>query len=240
MEVRKTLIALVCMGIGIGTIAVAQNYFADDFEDSQASAAKWVDLFGQWEFTDGEYIQNEQVPNCMSVVADEYWDESWSDYTFEVNANRIDGAEGFLIMFRSRGLMQARGQALRDHPQRMESLDPPLQYWWNVGGWGNTRSQVESWGGVAGADSTDTIESDQWYNIKIVNTPTDYTILLDDQEVAKVEDDTQDGMGRPGLATWSTAARFDDVKVYGPAGPTSVEPTGKAATTWGHIKSKVK
>ena len=64
---------------------------------------------------------------------------------------------------------------------------------------------------------------------------------LDDKEVANVEDNTQDGVGRIGLATWSTVARYDDVIVYGPDGPSqSVDPKGKTATTWGHIKSKLK
>ena len=47
----------------------------------------------------------------MSVVADEFWDDEWNDYTFEMRGSKISGAEGFLIMFRCQGLMQARGQA---------------------------------------------------------------------------------------------------------------------------------
>ncbi|MFQ6044079.1 MAG: family 16 glycoside hydrolase [Candidatus Poribacteria bacterium] len=121
----------------------------------------------------------------------------------------------------------------------MAGLQPPLQYRWNLGGWGNSRSQVESWGGQAGANSTHTINTGEWYEIKIVNTPTDYTLYLNGEEVATVEDDTQDGVGRIGLATWSTTARFDDVMVYGPQGPTGVDHKGKTTTTWGNIKFKL-
>ncbi len=44
-----------------------------------------------------------------------------NNYTFEVDAMKTDGAEGFLIMFGVKG----------------ENL-----YWWNLGGWGNTRSTI--------------------------------------------------------------------------------------------------
>ena len=117
-----------------------------------------------------------------------------------------------------------------------------LQYWWNLGGWANVRSQVESWGGTGGANSNHTIATDEWYDIKIVNTPDSYTLYLNDEEVATVNDGTQDGRGRIGLATWSTTARFDDVIVYGPDGPSAeaVEPGGKVTTTWAHIKSDLK
>ena len=226
----------------LATLAVAQTYFADDFEDSKESEKKWVDLWGAWDFKDVEYQQTDLVPNAMSVVADEFWDDSWNDYTFEVNGLKTDGAEGFLIMFRCQGTMELRGQALRKHPPRMEKLKPSLEYWWNLGGWGNSRSQVESWGGKAGANSNDTIESDEWYDIKIVNTPDDYTVILNDKEVANVADDTEKGVGRIGLATWSTAAIYDNVIVYGPDGPSpqAVDAKDKITTTWGNIKSQLK
>jgi hypothetical protein len=113
-----------------------------------------------------------------------------------------------------------------------------LEYWWNLGGWGNSRSQVESWGGKAGANSNHTIDEKDWYNIKIVNTPKSYTVILNDEEVATVDDDTEGGVGRVGLATWSTVAKYDEVVVYGPDGPSlPVDAKSKLATTWAHLKS---
>jgi len=232
-------IATLVVAVGLATIAIAQMYFQDNFDDPSVSQKKWVDIYGQWEFKDGEYHQLLNEPNCMSVVADDYWDESWSEYTYELRGNKIDGAEGFLIMFRCRGQLQDRGKALRDHPARMAGLQPALEYWWNLGGWGNSRSQVESWGGNAGANSNHTIDTDKWYDIKIANTSKDYTLYINGEEVATVEDGTEGGVGRIGLATWSTTARFDDVMVYGPQGPTAVAPIGKTTTTWGNIKFKL-
>ncbi len=232
---------LTMVGIIVSTIiANAQTYFADNFDNPTESQKKWVPLYGQWEFKDKEYHQLMNAVNCMSVVADEYWNDDWNDYTFEVKANKISGAEGFLIMFRCMGKMQDRGVVLKAHPPRMEK-QPQLQYWWNLGGWANTRSQVESWGGKAGANSTDTVKTGEWYNIKIVNTPKDYTLYLNDKKVATVEDNAQNGKGRIGLATWSTLARFDSVLVYGPKGPSLITPVNheeKSATTWAKIKSE--
>lgn len=221
-------------------IANAQTYFSDNFDNPNESESKWHPLFGQWELKDDEYHQLLNSVNCMSVISDEFWDDDWSDYTFEVKGNKIGGVEGFLIMFRCMGIMQVRGVALEDPPPRMENDEAALQYWWNLGGWGNTRSQVESWGGIGGANSNHTIDTDRWYQIKIVSTPDSYTLFLDDEEVDSIDDSAQEGRGRVGLAAWSTTARFDDVLVYGPDGPTgeAVDPKEKLATTWASIKSK--
>ena len=238
MKKHHLFITICAITIGIAAMAVAQTYFEDNFDDAKESEKKWVALFGEWEFKSDEYHQLQNTPNCMSVVADEFWDDTWNEYTFEVRGNKTSGAEGFLIMFRCQGLMQPRGQALEDHPPRMEKLKPSLEYWWNLGGWGNTRSQVESWGGKAGANSNHTIDDKEWYNIKIVNTPDNYTVILNDEEVAQVDDDTEGGVGRVGLATWSTVAKYDDVIVYGPDGPSlPVDAQSKLATTWGYLKS---
>ena len=237
MNRGKLFIAICGITLGIAAIAMSQTYFEDNFDDPKASEDKWVPLFGEWEFKNDEYHQLQNSVNCMSVVADEFWDDKWNDYTFEVRGSKVSGAEGFLIMFRCQGLMEPRGLALEDHPPRMANLEPSLEYWWNLGGWGNTRSQVESWGGTPGAHSNHSIEDDEWYNIKIVNTPDSYTVILNDEEVAKVEDDTEGGVGRIGLATWSTLAKYDEVIVYGPEGPLAVDPQSKLATTWAHLKS---
>ena len=230
-------ILLCSFTFAIANIVTAQLYFEDDFDNVNESQKKWVDLYGTWEFKDKEYHQLLNEENCMSIVTDDYWDEDWNDYTFELRGNKISGAEGFLIMFRCQGTMEPRGKNLENHPPRMQN-QARLEYWWNLGGWGNTRSQIETWGvSRAGANSTHTIDTDKWYTIKIVNTPTSYTLIIDDEEVHKINDDSRDGVGRIGLATWNTTARYDDVLVYGPDGPLPVDPKGKLATSWAFIKT---
>lgn len=234
------LYALICSLFFVANV-VAQTFFADNFDNPNESQKKWFPLYGQWEFKDKEYHQLKNDVNCMSVVSDDYWKDEWNDYTFEVRANKISGAEGFLIMFRCMGSMQNRGVAIKPSTPRMEKDKVSLQYWWNLGGWGNTTSKVESWGGIASANHPDIITTNKWYNIKIVNTPNKYTLYLDGKEILSVNDSTQEGRGRIGLATWSTLARFDDVVVYGSKGPSqqTIESRGKLTGTWGRFKSQI-
>lgn len=230
-------VLLCCFTFGLTTAAMSQIYFEDNFDNPSKSEDKWVPLWGTWEFKDKEYHQLKNDSNCMSIVADDYWDEEWNDYTYEVRGNKISGAEGFLIMFRLQGLMNPRGKVLEDHPPRMQK-QAQLEYWWNLGGWGNSRSQIETWGvSKAGANSTHTIDTGDWYDIKIINTPTGYTLIINDEELPKINDNSRDGVGRIGLGTWSTLAKYEDVLVYGPDGPLPVNPKGKVATAWGLLKA---
>ena len=50
-------------------------------------------------------------------------DPDWTDYTFTCKARKLAGAEGFLILFRVK--------------------DDKNFCWWNVGGWGNSRHNIE-------------------------------------------------------------------------------------------------
>lgn len=73
-----------------------------------------------------------------------------NNYTFEVDAMKTDGAEGFLIMFGVKG----------------ENL-----YWWNLGGWGNTRSVVEKGTrdgrSTIGNNEALGVQAGQWNKIKV-------------------------------------------------------------------------
>ena len=218
--------------------AGAQIYFEDDFSNANESEKKWADLWGDWEFNGGEYRQTSGEDNAITVATDDYWDEEWVEYTYEVSGKKTGGREGFLIMFRCRGPMEPRGKALRAHPPRMAGFDR-LQYWWNLGGWGNARSQIEAWGGgKAGANSNHTIATGEWYEIRIENNAAGYKLYLNDELVAEMKDDAEGGKGRIGLGTWGTQASYDNVIVYGPKGKISlsVDPSGKSASMWSKLK----
>ncbi|GIX07842.1 MAG: hypothetical protein KatS3mg115_2245 [Candidatus Poribacteria bacterium] len=221
----------------LGT-ATAQIYLQDDFSGDDSN---WVPLWGDWVVEDGVYKQRSLEINTMSVVADEAWDDSWVEYTFECRARRVEGPEGFLVMFRLNGMMQDRGVALAPHPPRMASAPRSTQYWWNLGGWANTRSGVERWIDSArveqGFQEGHSLELNRWYEIKIENRTDGYALYLDGQLFAEVQDAEVQG-GRVGLGSWATAVEYDDVLVYGPAGPiaTAVSPRDKLATTWASLK----
>lgn len=235
---KRGLLFIIAVSLSlIPGLIFAQVYFQDDFSQG---TAKWVDLWGNWDIQDGALHQGMIDDNCIAVVADEFWQDEWTEYTFELRAKRLSGAEGFLIMFRLNGQPEVRGRALRDLPPRMVGQDPRTEYWWNIGGWGNTRTVVERWINSArieqGLVAPHGVVQEQWHNIKIENRLDGYTLYFDGEEFANVED-AEVQSGRIGLATWLTEAVFDDVIVYGPGGPTAVAPAGKLPVSWGELKS---
>ena len=79
----------------------------------------WQRTGGQWGGADGVLSQNSRAVNCEIVTVE----NTWTNYTLSLKARRTEGTEGFLIIF-------AQG-------------DDKNLYWWNIGGWGNTRSAIE-------------------------------------------------------------------------------------------------
>jgi alpha-L-arabinofuranosidase len=142
--------------IGLGTWATQAEYrdvtvthngqtlFAADFTQG---ATGWRVVRGDWQVVDGAYRQNGLATDCRAVAGD----PNWRDYTLSLRARKLGGAEGFLIMFRVR--------------------DDDNWYWWNLGGWGNSKHAVEQC--VAGGKSIvsnevpGSIETGRWYDIRI-------------------------------------------------------------------------
>lgn len=79
---------------------------------------------GDWKIKNGKLGQTttEMAYNNTGSVA-YFGDDTWSNYTFTVEATKTGGAEGFLIPFGVK--------------------DTENNYFWNIGGWGNTRSAVQ-------------------------------------------------------------------------------------------------
>jgi alpha-L-arabinofuranosidase len=87
---------------------------------------------------------------------------AWSNYTLSTKATKTAGAEGFLIAFGVK--------------------DTGNYYWWNLGGWNNSKSVVEK--AVSGAKSTlvetgTTIEAGRQYDIRIEVTGPTAKLYLD-------------------------------------------------------------
>ncbi|HYX09186.1 MAG TPA: T9SS type A sorting domain-containing protein, partial [Bacteroidales bacterium] len=92
--------------------------------------------------------------------------ESVSDtsYVYSLRARKTGGNEGFLIIF---------GYQDQDN-----------FYWWNLGGWGNTKHAIERC--VDGSKSiltevSGSIQTNVWYNIKIEVTPSTVYCYLNDE-----------------------------------------------------------
>src|SRR5665647_60775 len=121
--------------------------FADDFAD----AGQWAPQQGSWSVADGQYVQSStSVNDARSIVTDAYT-RGWTDYTLELDAQKLAGNEGFLIGF--------------------GATAPNSFYWWNLGGWNNTRSALQkadnSSAGEVMAIEGHTIETGRTYRVKV-------------------------------------------------------------------------
>jgi alpha-L-arabinofuranosidase len=186
-------------GVGLATWATQAAYddlvvtgadgevlLSDDFDD----AAQWDLQAGEWAIVDGELVQSSNATDARAVAGD----PSWSNYTMEVTARKLGGAEGFLIMF---GVQ-----------------DSGNWYWWNLGGFGNTFSLVER--AVNGAKSpmatTDhTIETGREYRIRITVEGRQVSLYLDGELVAEFTDDV--GQVEPLYQVATTDPKTGDVVV---------------------------
>ena len=163
--------------IGLGTWATQAEYrdvrvthngqtlFTTDFAQG---AARWRVVRGDWEVVDGGYRQNSLNTDCRTVVGD----PKWADYTLTLRARKLGGAEGFLILFRVR--------------------DDNNWYWWNLGGWGNSKHAVEKClnGGksIVSNEVPGSIETGRWYDIRIEVQGMRIRCYLDEQLIHDFED----------------------------------------------------
>ncbi len=140
---------------------------ADDFS---GGAGQWTPTSGSWSVAGGEYTQRDgAVEDARSTGPA----ASWSNYTFEVDARKISGAEGFLVSF---GVKATN-----------------TYYRWNLGGWNNTRSAIQmadNGGAVEVAGSNTTIETGRTYKVKIEVAGRTVRAYLDGQLVTTYTDTT--------------------------------------------------
>ncbi|KRA38823.1 MULTISPECIES: alpha-L-arabinofuranosidase C-terminal domain-containing protein [unclassified Nocardioides] len=93
--------------------------FSDDFAD----ASKWASQQGSWAVNGGRYVQSStSTTDARSIMTGAY-DKGWTNYTLELDATKLSGSEGFLVGFGATGANNF--------------------YWWNLGGWNNTRSVLQ-------------------------------------------------------------------------------------------------
>ncbi|GIV17411.1 MAG: alpha-N-arabinofuranosidase [Armatimonadota bacterium] len=163
--------------IGLGTWATQAEYrdvkvtrngqtlFTADFAQG---ATGWRVVRGNWQTTDGSYRQSSAATDCRAVAGD----VNWTDYTLTLRARKLGGAEGFLIMFRVR--------------------DDNNWYWWNLGGWGNSKHAVEKCVGggknIVSNEVPGSIETGRWYNIRIEVQGARIRCYLDDKLIHDFED----------------------------------------------------
>jgi len=153
--------------IGLGTwstkadysdVTVKNSLGNTVFSDSFASTANWTPGTGTWAATGGIYSQTSTSTDCRSIgkaISD-------SVYTYSVKARKTSGSEGFLIVFGYK--------------------DTNNYYWWNIGGWANSKHAIEQC--IDGSKSTLTsvsgsINTNQWYDIRVEVTKSSVLFYLD-------------------------------------------------------------
>jgi len=151
---------------------------------------------GVWRVEGGELIQ--EVANNPDVRLT-FGDPNWSDYEISLEAQKISGREGFLILFRAK--------SERDF------------YWINIGGWGNTATAVERSNDnrrkVISPWRPMRIEEGRWYKIRVRCQGRRIQAWLDDQFLLDFTDDSENAhlTGKVGVGTWLTRAKFRNIKV---------------------------
>ncbi len=102
---------------------------------------------GSWQVSNGILTQN--APGTAEIAT--LGNPSWTDYTYTLQARKLGGNEGFLILFH----VKSRNTWV----------------WWNIGGWTNSRTALNQSvkGGQSefGQSAPSTIQTGKWYNIRI-------------------------------------------------------------------------
>ncbi|MEI5676385.1 MULTISPECIES: alpha-L-arabinofuranosidase C-terminal domain-containing protein [unclassified Nocardioides] len=102
------------------------------FSDTFDNASQWAPGSGSWAVNGGRYVQSSTSVNDARSVPIGAYGKDWSNYTLELDATKLAGSEGFMVGFAAGGA--------NDY------------YWWNLGGWNNTRSVLQRANGGAAAE----------------------------------------------------------------------------------------
>jgi len=142
--------------------------FSDDF----SGPSTWSPQSGTWAVSNGAYTQTStSVTDARSIIPDAYT-KDWSNYTLELDATKTAGSEGFLVGFAATGVNNF--------------------FWWNLGGWSNTRQALQKAdGGSAGevdAVEGSTITTGKTYHLKVVVSGRDIKLYLDGELQMDYED----------------------------------------------------
>ena len=140
--------------------------FSDSFDTEQSA---WHCDNGDWQVAGGVF---RQMSNATPALTTFTISEPLTNYTVSVRAKKTEGAEGFLVGF---GVQ-----------------DSENYYWLNLGGWNNSRHQVEKtmYGQryPIGPTMTGSIETGRWYDIQIKVEGRRIRCFLDRQQILDLTD----------------------------------------------------
>jgi alpha-L-arabinofuranosidase len=143
----------------------------------------WKMSDGKWKNEGGILQQTTDHLNCRATVGS----DQWTDYTYTLKARKTAGAEGFLVIF---------------HFQDNDNF-----LWWNVGGWGNSRTALEAvrFGSKEelGPSADVKVETNRWYDVRIEVKGRSIRCFLDDKLITEATDEP----AAPIASLYATASR---------------------------------
>ena len=226
----------------------AQILFEDNFSKPDRSVEQWAFLQGAWEVQGGALQQNQADGRTIAVISDDFWDDTWNEYIFELNAKKLRGSNGVRIFWRIKDDLQpgpgrddARSFTLGGPVKgRLADEKSRIKFWWEIG-WKNNESFVlRDVRGITdikkGTETKHKLGRDNLH-VKILNQGLFLQLFLNDELIFEGKDANGSKGGRVGVGTEGTTAVFDDVFVTGLKGR-SVEPGGKLTTSWGLVKTR--
>lgn len=153
-------------GLGIGSWSSAIEVEQLAVNGRKLDVSKWKSTGGNFRMTDGKYVQSDSAAKpAISLGPETYSGET---VTFTARARKTAGAEGFLVRFGA-------------------DKDGKGGYWWNAGGWGNTRHALEEirTNGTRGTaiHARGSIETGRWYDLKVVMSPGRVQCFVDEKQV---------------------------------------------------------
>ena len=127
----------------------------------------WTFGTGQWSTQDGALRQSADATGTQAETGD----TTWTDYSYHLQARKISGKEGFLIIFHAK--------------------DDANKIWWNVGGWGDTRTSLQSfqnWNSTEiGQSQPVTVDTGRWYDIRVDVAGRDIRCYLDGKLISQAQ-----------------------------------------------------
>jgi len=149
-----------------GGKVVYQSHFANGM-------AGWQNVSGQWQVAGNAYRQASGDMPAVAILHSVAL-KHLSNYTVSLQARKLGGAEGFLILFHVSG--------------------PRHYFWWNIGGWTNTTTGIERTVGgnksEIGPHYGSHVTTGRWYHVRIVAHNGLITCYLDGHRVESTTEQT--------------------------------------------------
>jgi alpha-L-arabinofuranosidase len=143
---------------GTGTIGVGTWKTQAEFKDIKVTAPDGNVLFaanfstnsdgwrllgnGEWQTTNNVLRQSSGNENVRAIAGN----NSWTNYTLTLQARKLGGNEGFLILYHAN--------------------DDNAKNWWNIGGWGNSANGIEMDNRII-TRTSGRVETGRWYDIRV-------------------------------------------------------------------------